>query len=134
MSPEEMKTLYRDAVEEAFKGNRAAFDEMVHPDYYYRTDAGDKDRDTKWEFIELWRTAFPDLQATIDDQIVDGDKCATRYRLKGTHTGHFGEHSPTNRKFDIRTIDIVRFKDGKLFEAWEEMDQLRMMQQLGLAD
>src|SRR6478609_5359431 len=42
------------------------------------------------ELIAGLLRAFPDLHFTMEDQIVDGDRVAFRWRATGTHTGPLG--------------------------------------------
>jgi len=39
------------------------------------------------QLITLYRTAFPDLTATVEDVIAEGDKVAYRLTFRGTHQG-----------------------------------------------
>ena len=38
-------------------------------------------------FFESFRRAFPDLQVTVEDTVVEGDKIAARCSVRATHTG-----------------------------------------------
>jgi steroid delta-isomerase-like uncharacterized protein len=78
-------------------------------------------------------TAFPDLHFTIEDQIVAGDKVATRWTAEGTNSGPFGPVPATGRHVQIDGLILDRVVDGKVVERWEIWDQMGMMQQLGLA-
>ena len=77
--------------------------------------------------------AFPDLRFTIEDQIVAGEKVATRWTAKGTNTGAFGPMPATGRRIQISGLILDRVVDGKVVERWEQWDQMAMLQQLGLA-
>jgi predicted ester cyclase len=77
--------------------------------------------------------AFPDLRFTIEDQIVAGEKVATRWTAKGTNTGAFGPMPVTGRPIQISGLILDRVVDGKVVERWEQWDQMAMLQQLGLA-
>ncbi len=77
--------------------------------------------------------AFPDLRFTIEDQIVAGEKVATRWTAKGTNTGAFGPMPATGRHIQISGLILDRVVDGKVVERWEQWDQMAMLQQLGLA-
>jgi steroid delta-isomerase-like uncharacterized protein len=77
--------------------------------------------------------AFPDLRLTIEDQIVAGDKVATRWTAEGTNTGTFGPVPATGRRVHTSGLILDRIVDGKVVERWEQWDQMAMMQQLGLA-
>jgi predicted ester cyclase len=77
--------------------------------------------------------AFPDLRITIEDQIVAGEKVATRWTAKGTNSGAFGPMPATGRRIQISGLILDRVVDGKVVERWEQWDQMAMLQQLGLA-
>jgi steroid delta-isomerase-like uncharacterized protein len=77
--------------------------------------------------------AFPDLRITVEDQIVAGDKVATRWTAEGTNSGAFGPVSATGRRVRIGGMVLDRVVDGKVVERWEQWDQMAMLQQLGLA-
>ena len=78
-------------------------------------------------------TAFPDLHATIHDQIEEYDKVVTRKSFHGTHEGEFMGLPATGRSVSWDVIDIVRVRGGKMVEHWNVVDALGLMQQLGVA-
>src|SRR3974377_331592 len=39
------------------------------------------------QLITLYRTAFPDLTATVEDMVAEGDEVAYRLTFHGTHSG-----------------------------------------------
>ena len=41
------------------------------------------------QWFAMLRKGFPDVRATIDDMIIDGDKVVTRTTMRGTHKGEF---------------------------------------------
>jgi steroid delta-isomerase-like uncharacterized protein len=85
------------------------------------------------QFVMMYKTAFPDLSATVDDVLSDGDKVVTRYTLRGTYQGEIEEFGPpTGRQIELQGITIHRMEDGKIVEEWERYDNLGVMQQLGL--
>jgi predicted ester cyclase len=69
---------------------------------------------------------------TIEDVIREGDRLVVRWTNSGTHVGEFLGIPPTNRSFSVAGIDIYRVAEGKLAEHWHVVDQLTMLQQLGL--
>jgi predicted ester cyclase len=68
----------------------------------------------------------------VEDVIHDGDRLVVRWTNSGTHVGDFFGIPPTNKSFSIPGIDIYRLKEGKLAEHWHVVDQLSLLQQLGL--
>jgi steroid delta-isomerase-like uncharacterized protein len=78
--------------------------------------------------------AFPDLNASVEDVIAEGDKVAIRYTSRGTHQGETGGLGPpTGRQIELGGIAVQRFEDGKIVEFWDRFDNLSLLQQLGLA-
>ena len=53
--------------------------------------------------------AFPDMELPLQDFIAEGEKVLVRLRVKGTHTGPFGDMAATGRKIDIGRSICSRF-------------------------
>ncbi len=86
------------------------------------------------QFVTMYKTAFPDLNVTVEDVISEGDNAVTRYTIRGTHQGEIEEFGPpTGRQIALQGITMHRIEDGKIVEEWERYDNLSVMQQLGLA-
>jgi steroid delta-isomerase-like uncharacterized protein len=86
------------------------------------------------QFFGVYKSAFPDLHATVEDAIAEGDQVVTRWTIRGTHQGEIEEFGPaTGRQIEIKGITIHRIDGGKIVEEWERYDNLSVMQQLGLA-
>lgn len=82
------------------------------------------------------RTAIPDLQTELEDQLAEGDRVASRWRGSGTHTGPLLMPGlslpPTNRSIAFSEIRIDRFAAGRIVESWFLPDRLTLWQQLGI--
>lgn len=76
--------------------------------------------------------AFPDMSATLEDIICEGDRCACRVRMQGSQQGEFMGIPATRRAVDIEVIDIIRMQDGMIAEHWGLSDDARMLRQLGV--
>ena len=83
--------------------------------------------------VEAFLTAFSDLKIEYQDQVAEGDKVAGRVTMTGTHDGEMFGIPPTGKSISVSGMDVLRFADGKIAEHWAVIDQLSMMQQLGLA-
>jgi steroid delta-isomerase-like uncharacterized protein len=122
--------------EEAWnQGNLAVLDELVAPDYVnhdpFVPGLPPGPEGLKPIFAGL-RAAFADLHYTIDDQLADGDKVATRWTMRGTHTGELMGIPATGKAVTVSGIQIERIVDGKIVEHWRKSDDLGLMQQLGV--
>ncbi len=135
MSAEENKAIFRRYVEEVTnEGNLELADEIFDSYLAHQPDGSVLQRgpeDVK-RFQSEFRSAFPDIHATIEDQVAEGDKVVTRWRMRGTHEGEFRGIPATGNQISVTGIGIFRFSDGKVVESWDNFDQLGMMQQLGL--
>jgi steroid delta-isomerase-like uncharacterized protein len=82
-------------------------------------------------FVQMLRTGFPDLRATVEDAFESGDRACARVRFTGTHQGEFMGVPASGNRIDIETIDIIRVADGKCAEHWGVTDNIALMQQIG---
>jgi steroid delta-isomerase-like uncharacterized protein len=85
------------------------------------------------QFIAYLRTAFRDLNFTIDDQVAEGDKVVTRWNATSLHQDAFAGVPATSKPVVITAINIHRVVDGQIQEGWLNWDALGMLQQLGVA-
>lgn len=82
-------------------------------------------------FFSRMRTAIPDLHVTIEDILAEEDKIAVRLSVDGTHSGEGFGIPPNGRTIHISGISIVRVSDGKIVEAWNNIDYLSLLTQIG---
>ena len=78
--------------------------------------------------------AFPDLTATVEDIMAEGDAVAMRVTLAGTHEGPFLGFEPTGRTFSIPNLVLTRVEAGEIAERWIQPDLSGQLTQLGLLD
>lgn len=120
---------------EAFnQGNLAVVDELLSSDHFTHTPFGGAphgSRGLKW-LIAVFRTAFPDLHCAVEDEIREGDKFAAHWRMRGTHKGLFLGNPPTGRPVEVQGIIFARTEDGQIIEDWTLVDQMGILQQLGI--
>ncbi|MGH2729260.1 MAG: ester cyclase [Actinomycetota bacterium] len=83
-------------------------------------------------FFRMHLDAFPDVTFTPEAMVAEGDEVWVHVRAKGTHTGEFVGIPPTNKSIDVQVFDRLRFRRGKCVEHWGVMDQMALMQQLGV--
>ena len=131
---ETYKTIIRRFMEEAInKGNFSVLDEVIHPDYIYRSpDQELQGIESLRGLFTAYRDAFPDLNIQIDDMIIDGDKSVTCFTLTGTHEGELMGIPATGKQVKVNGMVLSRFKDDKIIEEWELLDQFTLFQQLGI--
>ena len=84
------------------------------------------------EGFEEILSAFPDLSATVEECICEGDTVAMRVTLRGTHEGEFNGRAPTGKQFEVDNAVFTRIEDGRIVERWVQPDTLGLTRQLGL--
>lgn len=135
MSVAEHKALIHRTVDAFNLGDWDAVDRLFAPDYVdhdpYRANLPPGPAGVKQAWTGF-RAAFPDLHATIEDLIAEGDKVAVRGAIRGTHLGELMGIPPTGKRVTMTLIDVNRIGGGKLAERWAEADMLGMLQQLGV--
>jgi steroid delta-isomerase-like uncharacterized protein len=77
-------------------------------------------------------TGIPDFVMDVHEIIAEGDMVVIRWSSTGTHAGDFNGFPATGRMVTLYAISIVRLKDGRIVEGWQETDRLGMAQQLGI--
>jgi steroid delta-isomerase-like uncharacterized protein len=114
------KTIARRFVEEIFNARKTeAAKNFVTPDIIYHGMAEEVrglEEFKKWVAEDL--SAFPDMQVTILDDLVDQNKVALRWNLKATHEKDFADFPATHKKFETQGVEILHFEGDKIKEAW----------------
>jgi len=133
---EENKAIIRRVIDEVLngQGNLDVADELFAPDYVGHNPASPVDTrgpEGVKGFASMFRSAFPDVHFSVEDQVAEGDKAVTRWRGSGTHQGNLMGLAPTGNRVSFVGITINRLEDGKVAEEWQIFDALGMMQQLG---
>jgi predicted ester cyclase len=82
--------------------------------------------------VTLFRTAFPDLTYTVEEELAERDLVMTRFSARGTNRGPFLGRPPTGRVVTYTGFDLNRIRDGRIVESWVNYDALGLLQQLGL--
>ena len=135
MSTEGNKAVVRRFFEELLStDNLALADEILSPDFrFYFAGSPDPIGLKRYkDFLAARRAAFPDRRFAVEDMIAEGDKVSARFTMRGTHNGELRGIAPSGREVTMSGIDIIRLKEGKMVEDRVEVDQLGMMQQLGM--
>jgi steroid delta-isomerase-like uncharacterized protein len=135
MSIEENKAVVQRFFEELLStDNFSVADEILAPDFrfYFAGSPDPMDLQSYKEFLVMRRAAFPDRHFTVEEMVAEGDKVSARFTMRGTHEGEMRGIAPTGKTVTMTGIDIIRLREGKMVEDRVEVDQLGMMQQLGV--
>jgi steroid delta-isomerase-like uncharacterized protein len=134
MSNEQNEAVVRRTFDAFNTGDVSAADEIIAADAVAHDPAQPEEAHGPEGFrqtIELYRSAFPDLQFTLDEVFSDGDLVCTRWSTAATHDGDLMGIPATGNSISGSGISIDRVVDGKVAESWVQWDNLGLMQQIG---
>jgi steroid delta-isomerase-like uncharacterized protein len=139
MSTQTENTKHIDRIiEEAWNnGNLEVIDELVASDYELHVPNAPKEfrgPEGFKEFVQMYRTAFPDLTLSVEDRVVEGDKIADRMVSRGTHEGELMSIEPTGKETEMMSMVIHHLEDGKVVADDGLLDNLGLLQQLGVVE
>jgi|SRR5262245_6412206 len=135
---EQNKALLKRWFEEVWnQGSNEAIDELLDDEVVIHGLAGPDGKDVQGsgafrEFHRQFRGAFPDISITVEDVIAEGDRVVARCSVRGNHTGESLGIAASNSPIEFGGIAIVKIRDGKFVEAWNNFDFLTMNRQLGI--
>ena len=81
--------------------------------------------------IEVMRGGFPDIQWMLEELIVEDEKIAARYAMRGTHEGAFFGVPATGRRIEVEAMNFYDVVNGKIVGERGLPDLLGLMQQIG---
>jgi steroid delta-isomerase-like uncharacterized protein len=131
---EENKTLARRWADIFNQGNLDLVDEIYASNYVDHDPTMPEDVrgvEGAREFYGMYRSAFPDTEITIEDQLAEGDMVATRWTARGTQQGELMGVPPSGNRVEVMGVTISRIEGGKIVEEWDIYDALGMMQAIG---
>jgi predicted ester cyclase len=82
--------------------------------------------------LRAMRSGFPDIVFSIQEQVAEHDKVASRFEWTGTHNGEFLGIPATQRPVRVWGVVIDRLEDGRIQDTRIIMDTFGMMAQLGV--
>lgn len=117
-------------------GDWAAAEEVVDEDVVFHDQVREGDlppaREGLRAAMERIRTGIPDFVMEVHEMVAEGDIVVIRWSATGTHAGDFSGLPATGRVVTLYAISMVRMKDGRIVEGWQESDRLGLAQQLGM--
>ena len=133
-SPQDAKAAARRLLEEPWRGSLGVVDELVAEEYVGHDPAepepilGPGGLRAK---AERYVAAFSGGELTIDEQIAEDDRVATRWTSRATHTGELAGIPATGKDITISGVTISRFAAGRVVEEWTTWDAHGLLVQLG---
>ncbi len=113
-------------------GNLSLLEELATAEYSYDGPGQPALRGQAFrDLVVAARTAFPDLQNTIENQVAEGNTVVTRGEMRRTHRAMFAGIEATGRQIVVPWLIITDVHDGRVAHDWEMYDALGIVQQLG---
>jgi steroid delta-isomerase-like uncharacterized protein len=130
---EQNKTLARRWFEDLFsRGDLAAANEILSAEFVdHLTHEDERGPEELKHYVSIYRSAFPDIQDTVEDIVAEGDKVVVRWKSSGTHQGEFMGVAPTGRHVTFTGMRLFRIADNKIVESWVNIDERGLQEQLG---
>ena len=134
MNTDQNKATYRRFIQEVFnEGRMDGIETYLSPTYVFHdappgTPPG---RDGVKQIVSTFRTAFPDLDISIEEQVAEDDKVCSRTTMRGTHQGSIYGIAGTDRSVVVTGLTMVRIVGGRVVESWVKNDVMGLMNQLG---
>jgi steroid delta-isomerase-like uncharacterized protein len=76
--------------------------------------------------------AFPDLQFTAEETVIEDQRVAVQWSAQGTHRGHFMNIPPTGRTITLRGVTILTIADQQIQSGLFMWDVAGLLRALGL--
>ena len=134
-SPEHLKTMMRSYFHRAYTlGDASVIDELIASDMLTHglTPEPLTSRQEFKDWYTRFRSSFSDVTCPVTHAFVEGPWVTCRVLFSGTHTGAALGPPPTNRKVTITALILARVQNGQVVEGYNELNELSLLQQLGV--
>lgn len=111
VSADTQKAAFRRAVEIWQEGRTDLIEGLVTNDYVGHTSIGDRNIDGLRARVTEFHALYPDIRFTIEDQIAEGDRIATRLSARGTSKA-------TGKAVHLIGLNVSRFVGNRIAEEW----------------
>ena len=122
MGAADLQVLAHRVVDELLNaGNIDVVDDVVDPRLVSHSNSDTpivRDLETIKRSITDYRAAFPDLQITLRDVLIDGMRIALHWSARGTNTGGLALFPPTGQQVTFHGVWLWRVEGGKICESW----------------
>jgi predicted ester cyclase len=109
--------------------NINAIEDFLTDDYIYN---GTKHGAQGQKFlVSYYLTAFSNLKNHIDFSVAEGDWVCVREKWSAKHTGDFMGVPATHKTIKWTSTAMLKIREGKICEVWDETDFLTMFKQIG---
>lgn len=89
-------------------------------------------KETYGEMIKGYLSVFDEVTIDIEDMVAEKNKVFFRATFSGIHNGEFEGILPSHKKVKFQVFNEIEIREGKIIADWDMLDELGLMQQLGM--
>jgi steroid delta-isomerase-like uncharacterized protein len=83
-------------------------------------------------YLERYLLAFPDIELSTEDVLIDGETAALLWQARGTHQGVLMHIPATGRTVVVRGVSMITFRGGKIWRGSTIWDVAGLLRAIGL--
>jgi predicted ester cyclase len=126
------RLVRRWAVEVVAEGRLEVLDELLEEDAIDTSGGADaRGRETFRARAGAVRDALSNRSVEVEALVVEDDRLAWRWVLRGVHTGRLFDREPTGKAVVLRGANFQRVRGGRVAEHWTLADLAGLARQLG---
>jgi predicted SnoaL-like aldol condensation-catalyzing enzyme len=108
-------------------GDVSGIDSVVASNFVGHSEHGEWNRDSLKAMIPMMHKMNPDMKMESVRDMADDDYVFSLVRMTGTSDGNMGM---AKGPYDMKTVEVTKFKDGKAVEHWSYVDPVDMMKMM----
>jgi len=81
--------------------------------------------------LGMMRSGFSDIQWTLEETVIEDNRVAARFTMKGTHNGTFMGIPASGKNISVQATNFYEFEDGKIVKEYGQPDLLSLLIQIG---
>lgn len=129
------KMMIRQVFEDVWnKNDFSVIDKVYAPEYVAHVAGSPRDIEGPEQFkqfVALHGVLTSELHFSVDDQIAEGDRVATRWTATSTAASGLIAGGSEGQTVTVTGISIHRLANEKIVESWDNWDALTLYQALG---
>jgi predicted ester cyclase len=129
--PDSNKEIIRQALDTYNAASWDGLDAFFDADYVHHNNGANLTLAQFKRGAAWFRAGMPDFRITIDDMVAEADRVAIRFTGRGTHLGSLFGEAPTSKSITVYGATMYRFRDGRVVEDWETLDEHHLRRQVG---
>jgi len=111
-------------------GNLSEFEHLVSDDVIDLNTGSRSSRAAFQERAGAVQLAFSELEAHLDELLIDGDRIAWRWTLSGVQRAQFLGEAATGKRIRLTGTNFQRLTDGVVVEHYTLVDALGALRQM----